>query len=112
MWGVLNLKGEKRVKKIYLISSSYDGEWQLYYGDGSDFEKCGPIVEETYLVMTACDLVWLAKARRGESFLAKIKISPRYYPPLHLRVPMTLLGLMSYGIPCINSDCMCLAHAI
>lgn len=43
--GRLKFEGQKRVKDLFDGLTRTTGEWQLHIiGDGSDFEKCQPIV--------------------------------------------------------------------
>ncbi|VDZ75946.1 Lipopolysaccharide 16-galactosyl transferase [Salmonella bongori] len=106
MSGVFKFEGQKRIKDLFDGLSRTAGEWQLHIiGDGSDFEKCQAYSRELGIDQR---IIWYGwQSAPWEVVQLKVKMPLRYYSPSAFEgFPMTLLEAMSYGIPCISSDCM------
>lgn len=104
--GRLKFEGQKRIKDLFDGLAHAVGEWQLHIiGDGSDFEKC-----QTYSRELGIDnrVVWYGwQSAPWEIVQQKVKnVTALLLTSAFEGFPMTLLEAMSYGIPCISSDCM------
>ncbi|SUH34049.1 Lipopolysaccharide 16-galactosyl transferase [Salmonella enterica subsp. enterica] len=83
--GRLKFEGQKRVKDLFDGLTRTTGEWQLHIiGDGSDFEKCQAYSRELGIEQRVIWYGW--QSAPWQVVQQKIKMSPRYYLPLRLRI--------------------------
>ncbi|WP_336220092.1 lipopolysaccharide 1,6-galactosyltransferase [Citrobacter amalonaticus] len=104
--GRMKFEGQKRIKDLLDGLSRAEGEWHLHViGDGSDFQKCQDYGQE--LGIADC-ITWHGwQISPWEVVKHDIKnVSALLLTSSFEGFPMTLLEAMSYGIPCISSDCM------
>jgi len=104
--GRMKFEGQKRVKDLLDGLSRTQGKWQLHaIGDGSDFEQCKRYACELGIQQ---NIVWHGwQTRPWEVVMRDIKrVTALLLTSSFEGFPMTLLEAMSYGIPCISSDCM------
>ncbi|EHX0189029.1 lipopolysaccharide 1,6-galactosyltransferase, partial [Salmonella enterica] len=104
--GRLKFEGQKRVKDLFDGLARTTGEWQLHIiGDGSDFEKCQAYSRELGIEQRVIWYGW--QSAPWQVVQQKIKnVTALLLTSAFEGFPMTLLEAMSYGIPCISSDCM------
>ncbi|HHG9495542.1 TPA: lipopolysaccharide 1,6-galactosyltransferase [Citrobacter farmeri] len=104
--GRMKFEGQKRIKDLLDGLSQAEGEWRLHViGDGSDFEKCQAYGRELGI---SHRLTWHGwQASPWDVVQNEIKnVTALLLTSSFEGFPMTLLEAMSYGIPCISSDCM------
>lgn len=103
--GRMKFEGQKRIKDLLDGFSNVSGKWRLHViGDGSDFIKCQNYAQELNIDGNISWHGWQSDP------WALVKDQIKYVNGLLLTssfegFPMTLLEAMSYGIPCISSDC-------
>ena len=103
--GRMKFEGQKRIKDLLDGLSNVNGNWKLHaIGDGSDFVKCQNYAQELNIDN---HITWHGWQSDPWSL---VRNEIRYVSALLLTssfegFPMTLLEAMSYGIPCISSDC-------
>ena len=103
--GRMKFEGQKRIKDLLDGLSNVNGKWRLHaIGDGSDFVKCQNYAQELNIDN---HITWHGWQSDPWSL---VRNEIRYVSALLLTssfegFPMTLLEAMSYGIPCISSDC-------
>ncbi len=103
--GRMKFEGQKRIKDLLDGLSNVNGKWKLHaIGDGSDFVKCQNYAQELNIDN---HITWHGWQSDPWSL---VRNEIRYVSALLLTssfegFPMTLLEAMSYGIPCISSDC-------
>jgi len=103
--GRMKFEGQKRIKDLLDGLSNANGKWKLHViGDGSDFIKCQSYAKELKIDNHITWHGWQSDP------WALVKNEIKYVSALLLTssfegFPMTLLEAMSYGIPCISSDC-------
>lgn len=104
--GRMKFEGQKRIKDLLEGLSRAEGEWRLHViGDGSDFEKC-----QAYGQTLGIDsrITWHGwQVTPWDVVKNDIRnVSALLLTSSFEGFPMTLLEAMSYGLPCISSDCM------
>lgn len=103
--GRMKFEGQKRVKDLLDGLSNTNGKWKLHViGDGSDFVKCQNYAQQ---INISSNIIWHGWQLDPWTL---VKNEIKYVSALLLTssfegFPMTLLEAMSYGIPCISSDC-------
>lgn len=104
--GRMKFEGQKRIKDLLDGLSHAEGEWRLHVvGDGSDFEKCQAYGRELGIDNRITWHGW--QVSPWDVVQNKIKnVTALLLTSSFEGFPMTLLEAMSYGIPCISSDCM------
>lgn len=104
--GRMKFEGQKRIKDLLDGLSRAEGEWRLHViGDGSDFQKCQDYGQELGIAHRITWHGW--QISPWEVVKLDIKnVSALLLTSSFEGFPMTLLEAMSYGIPCISSDCM------
>ncbi|CBG90887.1 lipopolysaccharide 1,6-galactosyltransferase [Citrobacter rodentium] len=103
--GRMKFEGQKRVKDLLEGLSQVEGQWHLHMiGDGSDFEKCKAYGRELKIDEHITWYGWQEKPWEVVQQEIK-KVSALLLTSSFEGFPMTLLEAMSYGIPCISSNC-------
>lgn len=103
--GRMKFEGQKRIKDMLEGFSQVEGRWHLHVlGDGSDFEKCKAYGKELKIDDRISWYGWQKKP--WEVVQQEIKnVTALLLTSSFEGFPMTLLEAMSYGIPCISSNC-------
>ena len=103
--GRMKFEGQKRIKDLLDGLSQAEGQWQLHViGDGSDFDKC-----QSYGRTLGIDehITWHGwQVTPWRVVQDDIKnVSALLLTSSFEGFGMAILEAMSYGIPCISSDC-------
>lgn len=104
--GRMKFEGQKRIKDLLDGFSFVKGNWILHIiGDGSDSELCKSYAHDLGI---AGHIMWHGwKTKPWEVVINDISaVTALLLTSSFEGLPMTLLEAMSYGIPCISSDCM------
>lgn len=104
--GRMKFEGQKRVKDLLDGLSRAEGEWHLHViGDGSDYAKCQAYGRELGIDERISWHGWqVAPWQVVQNEIQKV--TALLLTSAFEGFPMTLLEAMSYGIPCISSDCV------
>lgn len=104
--GRMKFEGQKRIKDLLDGLSRAEGDWRLHViGDGSDFEKCQKYGQDLGIGERITWHGW--QGSPWDVVKKEIKnVTALLLTSSFEGFPMTLLEAMSYGIPCISSDCM------
>lgn len=104
--GRMKFEGQKRVKDLLKGLSCAKGEWRLHMiGHGSDYEKCRNYGRDLGIDDWITWHGW--QNEPWQLVINEIKnVTALLLTSSFEGFPMTLLEAMSYGVPCISSDCM------
>jgi len=104
--GRIKFEGQKRVKDLLDTFSHVDGQWRLHIiGDGSDYMKCQ---EYSKSLNIASNITWYGWQANPWSLVTnQIKsVDALILTSAFEGFPMVLLEALSWGIPCLSSDCV------
>lgn len=104
--GRMKFEGQKRIKDLLDGVSRAEGRWHLHViGDGSDFQKCQDYGRKLGI---ADRITWHGwQVAPWQVVQNEIKnVSALLLTSSFEGFGMVILEAMSYGIPCISSDCM------
>ncbi|MFY9994301.1 MAG: lipopolysaccharide 1,6-galactosyltransferase [Leclercia sp.] len=104
--GRMKFEGQKRIKDLLDGLSFVKGNWILHViGDGSDSELCKAYARDLGIAEHIKWYGWQTKP--WDVVINDIRtVTALLLTSSFEGFPMTLLEAMSYGIPCISSDCM------
>lgn len=104
--GRMKFEGQKRIKDLLDGLSQAEGEWRLHViGDGSDFEKCQAYGQELGISHRITWHGW--QLAPWDVVKNDIKnVTALLLTSAFEGFGMAILEAMSYGIPCISSDCI------
>lgn len=103
--GRMKFEGQKRIKDLLDGLSQAEGHWHLHViGDGSDFEKCQAYGRTLGIDEHITWHGWQVMPWRVVSDEVK-NVSALLLTSAFEGFGMAILEAMSYGIPCISSDC-------
>jgi len=104
--GRMKFEGQKRIKDLLEGMSRAEGQWHLHIiGDGSDLEKCQDYGKTLGIEHKITWHGWQVSpwdvVQNDLKNVTALLLTSSFEG-----FPMTLLEAMSYGVPCISSDCM------
>lgn len=103
--GRMKMEGQKRIKDLLEGLAGIKQPWKLHViGDGSDFERCQDYGRKLNINERITWHGWQSDPWMLVQTDIK-KVSALLLTSSFEGFPMTLLEAMSFGIPCISSDC-------
>lgn len=104
--GRIKFEGQKRVKDLLDTFSHINGQWHLHIiGDGSDYAKAQAYAQSLNI---SSNITWYGwQATPWHLVASKIKTVDALILTSEFEgFPMVLLEALSFGIPCLSSDCV------
>ncbi|NUU67653.1 lipopolysaccharide 1,6-galactosyltransferase [Enterobacteriaceae bacterium BIT-l23] len=104
--GRMKFEGQKRIKDLLDGLARFESPWKLHViGDGSDYARCREYAKTLNIDERICWYGWQLDpwklVRQDIKAVTALLLTSAFEG-----FPMTLLEAMSFGIPCVSSQCV------
>lgn len=99
--GRLMMEGQKNVSELLYGLAQLDGDWSLdIYGDGEERQELESLASKLGIVDKVAFLGWVVNPWNQIQSATALVLTSQFEG-----FPMVLLESISYGVPCISSNC-------